>query len=167
MGEVKVAIDFQKLFLVIQIDSISFVAAEQSTYGFRALWPWISGSSLSRALHATTFPAAFGHSPLPGRQRPSDGPLRFPQTPFQCPRSRKATLEPQLVQPSRRPDCTLSRVVATTAEEYDRPVTQSIATRSQVALVFPRFSRSSLKPWMCHHTREPTELSGVSCRPFR
>ena len=66
----------------------------------------------------------------------------LPATPFQCPRSRTATLgygaaAPFL--PLRWPDCTLSRL---RAEEYDRPV-KSIATR------------------------EPTVLSRVSCRSFQ
>ena len=30
----------------------------------------------------------------------------------------------------------------------------------------PKSSRSSLRPSVCHHTREPTVLSTVSCRPF-
>ena len=52
----------------------------------------------------------------------------LPATPFQCPRSRPATLgrgaaAPFL--PLRWPDCTLSRL---RAEEFERPVTQSIAS---------------------------------------
>ena len=52
----------------------------------------------------------------------------LPATPFQCPRSRTATLgqrAPAPFLPLRWPDCTLSRL---REEEYDRPVTQSIAT---------------------------------------
>ena len=60
------------------------------------------------------------------------GPIRFLQVPFQYPRSRTATLEPGRVlpytQPLRRPDCTLSRLFASVAEEHDRPVTQSTVT---------------------------------------
>ena len=66
--------------------------------------------------------------------------------------------------PSRRPDCTLSRLHA---EEYDLPVTQSIATPEQ-GCPDPHPGSSavhSLEPRVCHHTREPTVLSRVSCRP--
>ena len=67
---------------------------------------------------------------------------------------------------SRRPDCTLSRLATLTAEEYDRPVTQSIVTLEPGCPgPHPRLSRSSLRSWVCHHTREPTVLSRVGCRP--
>ena len=71
-----------------------------------------------------------------------------------------------ITQPLRKPDCTLSRLFALLAEEYDRPVTQSIAT-PEPGCPGPhaRSSRSSLRPWMCHHTLEPTVLPRVSCRP--
>ena len=52
----------------------------------------------------------------------------LPATPCQCPRSRTATLGWRTTAtylPLRWPDCTLSRL---RAEEYDRPVTQSIVT---------------------------------------
>ena len=70
--------------------------------------------------------------------------------------------------PSRWPDCTLSRL---RAEENDRPVTQSIATPGAVFVLktidTPRSDAGRpLEPWVCHHTREPTVLSRVSCRPF-
>ena len=67
----------------------------------------------------------------------------------------------------RRPDCTLSRVVALSAEENDRPVTWSIAT-PEPGCPGPhrRSSRSSPRPWVCHHTREPTVLFRVRCRPL-
>ena len=53
----------------------------------------------------------------------------LPATPFQCPRSRTATLGEGAAAtylPLRWPDCTLSRL---RAEEYDRPVTRSDAGR--------------------------------------
>ena len=51
------------------------------------------------------------------------------QTPIQCPRSRTATPEvAQFFESLRGPDCALSRLLASVADEYDRPVTQSIAT---------------------------------------
>ena len=66
--------------------------------------------------------------------------------------------------PLRWPDCTLSRL---RVEEHDRPVTQSIATpEPDFPDLHPRSSRSSLRPWVCHHTQEPTVSFGVSCRPF-
>ena len=41
--------------------------------------------------------------------------------------------------PLRRPDCTLSRLVALTAEEYDRPVTHSTATTEPGCPGFPPY----------------------------
>ena len=64
----------------------------------------------------------------------------LPATPFQCPRSRTATLGKGAAAhfpPLRWPDCTSSRL---RAEEYDRPVTQSIATRSRL--------RGRSPPWI-------------------
>ena len=99
------------------------------------------------------------------------GPTSFPQAPFQCPRSRAATLElgygARFSLPFRRPDCTLSRFrFSSLRREYDRLVIWSIATPEQG---FPgHHLRSSglplysLRPWMCRHTREPTVLSRVS-----
>ena len=58
-------------------------------------------------------------------------PLRFPQIPFQYPRSRKATLAPHpWVGNLRGPDCTLSRLAVhrLASCERDRPATQTIAT---------------------------------------
>ena len=85
----------------------------------------------------------------------------LPTTPFQCPRSRTAPLGWGAAAPFltlRWPDCTLSRL---RAEEYDRSVTQSIATDPH-----PRSDAGRPpEPWVCHHTREPTVLSRVSCRP--
>ena len=60
--------------------------------------------------------------------RPASLTHPLPATPFQCPRSRTATLGEEAAAtylPLRWPDCTLSRL---SAEEYDRPVTQSIVT---------------------------------------
>ena len=55
----------------------------------------------------------------------------------------------------RRPDCAFSRLTAFIAEEYDRPVTQSIATPEPGCPgPHPRSSRP-----------EPTVLSRWSCRP--
>ena len=65
--------------------------------------------------------------------------------------------------PLRRPDCTLSRLHS---REYDRPATQPIATpEAGCPGPHPRSSQSSLRPRVCFHTREPTVLSRVSCRP--
>ena len=66
----------------------------------------------------------------------------LPATPFQCPRSRTATLE--LGSRSthlalRWPDCTLSRL---RAEEYGRPVTQSIATLEPSSRTIPTLDRT-------------------------
>ena len=87
---------------------------------------------------------------------PSDGPIRFPQHLFRRLRSDQQSL--------RRPDCTSSRL---RAEEYDRRVTQSTATPEPGCPdPHPRSSAGRLlDPWVCHHTREPTVLSRVSCRP--
>ena len=108
-------------------------------------------------------PAAEQQSPL---RRDSS---RFPQVPFQHSRSRVAPLVQAgrtIYLALRRPDCTLIRLFALVAEEYDRPVTQSIATPEPGCPdPHPKSSRSLLKPWVCHHTREPTVLSRVTCRP--
>ena len=67
--------------------------------------------------------------------------------------------------PLRRPDCTLSRLPAI-PEEHDRPVTQSIAIPEPGCPgLHPRSSRSSQRPWVCHHTREQPVVSRVSSRP--
>ena len=92
------------------------------------------------------------------------GPIRFPQPPFQWPRSRTATLGKSF----RGSHVGLTVPWAVSFFwSYDWPVTQSIATlleddphlRSNGAF-------HSLRPWVCHHTREPTVVSRVSCRPF-
>ena len=79
------------------------------------------------------------------------GPIRFPQVPFPYPRSRTATVEPGRVLPHtwplRRFDCTLSRLFALVAEEYDRPVARSVATPEPGCPgPHPRSSRSLLRP---------------------
>ena len=78
--------------------------------------------------------------------RPASRTHPLPATPFRCPRSRTATLGkgaaahfPHL----RWPDCTLSRL---RAEEYDRPVTQSIATREPSSRTIPTLDRSCRPP---------------------
>ena len=66
--------------------------------------------------------------------------------------------------PLRRSDCTLSRL---RAEEYDRPVTQSIATPEPSSRTIPTQDQVlvTCESLECHHTREPTVLARVSCRP--
>ena len=87
-------------------------------------------------------------------------PLRFPQVPFQHPRSRRATLAPPHFvfegQHLRRPDCTLSRLPGAcllflAGGESDRPATQSIAT--------PRPSKNKgwSPPWIGHCLPPATE----------
>ena len=66
----------------------------------------------------------------------------LPATPFQCPRPRTATLGQGAAAPFlplRWPDCTLSRL---RAEEYDRPVTQSIATPEPSSRTIPTLDRT-------------------------
>ena len=85
------------------------------------------------------------------------GPIRFPQHLFSVhdhgrQRSDRGPQHPFL--PLRWPDSTSSRL---RTEEHDEPVTQSIATPEPGCPgPHPRSSRSSLRPWMCHHTRELT-----------
>ena len=100
--------------------------------------------------------------------RPASRTHPLPATPFQCPRSRTATLGQGAAAhfpPLRWPYCTLSRL---RAEEYDRLVTQSIATPEPSSRT-TRHPRSDagrpLEPRVCGHTREPTVLSRLSCRP--
>ena len=53
--------------------------------------------------------------------------------------------EPQLSLPLRRPDCTSSRLVAFSAEENDRPVTQSIATPEPSSRTIPTLDRAETR----------------------
>ena len=82
------------------------------------------------------------------------GPIRFPQ--HLC-----SVHDHGRQRSDRGPDCTLSRL---RAEEYDWPMTQSIATpETSSRTIHPG---PPLEPGVCQHTREPTVLSRVSCRPF-
>ena len=90
-----------------------------------------------------------------------NGPIRFPQHLFSVHdhgQLRSAYLS------LRRPDCTSSRL---RAEEYDRPVTQSIATPAVFEVDPHRSSAAHTqdRTLVCHLTREPTVLSRVSFRP--
>ena len=91
-----------------------------------------------------------------------NGPTRFPQHLFTAHdhgrlRSKQgATYACTWSLP--KPDCTS----AVSTQEYDRPVSDPGARLPGLHL---RLSRRSLRPWMCHHTWEPTVLSRVSCRP--
>ena len=74
--------------------------------------------------------------------RPASRTHPHPATPFQCPRSRTATLGEGAAAtylPLRWPDCSLSRL---RAEEYDRPVTQSIATLEPSSRTIPTLDRT-------------------------
>ena len=85
----------------------------------------------------------------------------LPATPFQCPRSRTATLGEGATAtylPLRWPDCTLSRLRAEEydgapflaltlacrlrAEDYDRPATQSMATPEPSSRTIPTLDRT-------------------------
>ena len=101
---------------------------------------WSLGSQGAQAttparvhLGATTFPSrirVIGYSAVQ-QQSPLRRDIRFPQVPFSVPtitdgyaRTKQGfTIHLALS----RPDCTLRRLFAVVAEEYDRPVTQSIA----------------------------------------
>ena len=95
-------------------------------------------------------PAAEQQSPL--RRDPS----RFPQVPFCTHDHGWLTLVRAgrtIYLALRKPDCTLSRLFALVAEEYNRPVTQSIATPEQSCPdPHHRSSRSLLKPWVSPHS---------------
>ena len=81
------------------------------------------------------------------------------------PRSNQARVLPH-TWPLCGPDGTFSRLFAFVAEEHERPVTQSVATPEPGCPdPHPRSSRGLPRPRVCHHTREPTVLSRVSCRP--
>ena len=101
-----------------------------SACDLRALGPSSAPGSDHLSTHVRF--AAFGRAPF-------HGPTRFPQAPFQCPRSQAATLElghaTRFSLPSRRRDCISSRLRALIAEEYDRLVTESIATLETAFLV--------------------------------
>ena len=174
----KMHVDLQKRFPVYHVYPKCMAALlcgaairmkASTVYGLQVLGEPNQSPSAPRGDHLSIphpghrHPAAEQQSPL--RRDPS----RFPQVPFQHSRSRVATLVQAgrtIYLALRRPDCTLSRLFASVAEEYDRPVTQSIATPEPGCPdPHPRSSRSLLRPWVCHHTREPTVLSRVSCRP--
>ena len=79
--------------------------------------------------------------------RPASRTHPLPATPFQCPRSRTSTLGEEAAAPFlplRWPDCTLSRL---RAEEYDRPVTQSIATPEPSSRTIPTLDRTLVALW--------------------
>ena len=117
---------------------------------------WIFGSRLIRSNTLVIFGLLVG-SPVrslrrtQGRSpfhpcavfpRPASRTHPLPATPFQCPRSRTATLGEGAAAtylPLRWPDCTLSRL---RAEEYDRPVTQSIATPEPSSRTIPTLDRT-------------------------
>ena len=85
---------------------------------------------------ANTFPSVCGLTTTSFTDHP------LPATPFQCPRSQTATLGEGAAAthlPLRWPDCTLSRL---RAEEYDRPVTQSIATSEPSSRTIPTPDRT-------------------------
>ena len=88
---------------------------------------------------ANTFPPEADTLP---RCHISSGPSASRKHPFQCPRSRTATLREGAATtylPLRWPDCTLSRL---RAEEYDRPVTQSMATPEPSSRTIPTLDRT-------------------------
>ena len=79
--------------------------------------------------------------------RPASRTHPLPATPFQCPRSRTATLGQGAAAhfpPLRWPACTLSRL---RAEEYDRPVTQSIATPEPSSMTILTPDRTLVARW--------------------
>ena len=80
-------------------------------------------------------------------------------TPFQCPRSRAAALElGGCTELSPGPNVSL------TVHWAGDPV-NSHPRATLLGRHHPRSSRSSMKPWMCHRTREPTVLSKTSLPP--
>ena len=115
---------------------------------------------------ATTFPPVGAFSKLASATfwRPTHFPWRLFAVPtITGGHARSWQCEDRHTQPLRKPDCTLSRLHS---REYDRPVTQSWATpEPRCPGPHLRSSVNSLRPWVCHHTREPTVLSRVSCRP--
>ena len=94
-------------------------------------------------------------------------PIRFPQHLFSVHdhgRQRSGRGPQHTFLPIRWPDCSSSRL---RAEEYERPVTQSIATPEPGCPDLHSRSDAGrpLELWVCRHTREPTVLSRLSCRP--
>ena len=113
---------------------------------------WSSGSTPSHWHGYETHPGAITFQP---KQASSWSHCQrahpLPATPFQCPRSRTATLEPVYWAASVRPagdpvDSDPGAVFE------DDPHPWSDAGRP-------------LEPWVCRHTQEPTVLSRVNCRP--
>ena len=106
------------------------------------------------------------------------GSTNFPPVEHSSPKSQLLTGSPAFLQfrsdlamhrsftcPLRRPYCTWGRHPS--SRGHDWPVTQSIATPEPGCRdSHPRSSKSSQRPWMCHHNREPTVLARVSCHPI-
>ena len=98
-----------------------------------------------------------------------NGPIRFPQHLFSVhdhgrQRSDWGSAAPFL--PLRWPDCTLSRL---RAEEYDRPVTQSIATPERSSRTISTLDQALVARWSleCVTTLGSRRvLSRVSCLPL-
>ena len=105
------------------------------------------GSSGSSPAHPTGFRGAPRGDHLSTRSKlsmesPFNGPIRFPQHLFSVhdhgrQRSDRGPAAPFL--PLRWPDCTLSRLCV---EEYERPVTQSIATPKPSSRTIPTLDRT-------------------------
>ena len=121
-------------------------------FGF---WEALRGEHLStRSRHSSSVSHFFGPIRFPqhlcsvhdhGRQRSGRGP-----------------------QPLNRPYVGLSVHRAVWAEEYDRPVSKSVATPEPPSKTTPHPRSDAgrpLEPWVGRHTREPTVLSRLSCRP--
>ena len=144
---------------------------DKTSHAFPNSRLWSSGSSpacivRSRCtIGATTYPSAFGiRCDENGSIPPTDLPLPASTDDHGRLRSNKAV--PRL----KNLAITQARLYIEPSPPFSsrrvRPVTQSIATpEPRRPGPHPRSSRSSLRPWLCHHTREPAVLSRVSCRP--
>ena len=111
--------------------------------------------SMIFALLTSSSPSRFRGAPrgdhLPIRARSHHdqlhGPIRFPQHLFSVHdhgRQRSDKGPQHTFLPLRRPDCTLSRL---RAEEYDRPVTQSVATPESSSRTIPTLDRTLVARW--------------------
>ena len=128
---------------------------------------WSSGSSPA---HPSGFRGAPRGDHLSTRSRllrggTVNGPIRFPQTPFQCPRSRTATLGSG--GRSTFPALTMAWLyIEPSPCGGVRPAGDPVDSDPGAVFKDDPHPRSDAgrppEPWVCHHTREPTVLSRVS-----
>ena len=125
---------------------------------------WFPGADYPARVHPSILRPGHWHSPAEQQSPLRRDPSRFPGVSFQHSRSRVAALEQAGLYHHLCPcvGLTVHWASPRLSSRRARTVTQSIATPEPSCPGHPRSSRSSLRPWMCHHTWE-TLLSRVRC----